>query len=802
MSAKSESSGDSQATTESATSFQPWSSLALLAALALLSFARETPPAAKQADAPASEFSGERARAVLSRLILADAGAHGDAGSSGVPHAVGTAAHALVEARLEDEMRRAGLVPEVQEVLVAGAHSTVALVHNVMARVAGRDHAHALMLAAHYDSVAAGPGAGDDGAGVAAELEIARIVSAGPPLGRDLIFLFTDGEELGLFGAEGFCAQHPWAKDVAVAVNLEGRGTCGPSEMFETSDDNAAWIEIFARAVAHPSATSLAYEVYKRMPNDTDMTVFKRAGMAGLNFAFIGGVRRYHTPLDDLAHLATASLQHHGDNALSLVRALSEAEMPLARADSRVERSVYQDVLGFTLWRWPERFAPSIAILECLIVCGAAFALCRARRVRASALVIGAIAWIAIVLACGAIGFALQRAAVAIAGAPEPWTAHDRAMAIAIVTGTLSVVAIAAASGRLRRIGSRELWLGGWIAFASLGVAIALFVPGASPLFALPLAPMACVACVACALALRTELRESTIGRVLAHVTLAALAVFWIPLAIALERAVGFHAASAIASVLGVSFAFAAATWLEAPRRALIFLAIVLFGASACSLATIVFGTPGSADEPMHLDLALVVDADRREEHWLAATSGWPLSNALRDVGRFDHTRANPFPGWSYDAIVHESPARPTDAAIDAIVPECRFVAAANASRAALGEHSDGAASATHVTLRSRRAARVLLVTATNGTMIRSLALRGQRVSIGRSSVRIVGAGEDEIDLALDVAPGTGAELEIADSTALTRDEAGALFDARPPMCVPRGEGDVSVVTRRFELGR
>jgi len=779
--------------------FEPWSSLALLAALAALAFARETPPAAKPADAPATEFSGERARAVLSRLILADTESRGDARPSGVPHAVGTPAHALVEARLEDEMRRVGLVPQVQEVLVAGAHSTVALVHNVMARIAGRDHAHALMLAAHYDSVAAGPGAGDDGAGVAAELEIARIVSAGPPLGRDLIFLFTDGEELGLFGAQGFCAQHPWAKDVAVAVNLEGRGTCGPSEMFETSDDNAALAETFARAVARPSATSLAYEVYKRMPNDTDMTVFKRAGMAGLNFAFIGGVRRYHTPLDDLAHLELASLQHHGENALSLVRALSQAELPLRPAGSRAERSVYQDVLGFTLWRWPERLAPAIAIAEWSIVCGAAFALCRARRVRASAIVIGAIAWIALVLGCGAIGVALQRTAVALGGAPEPWTAHDLAMALAIVTGTLGFAAIAAASGRLRRIGSRALWLGGWIAFASIGVAIAIFVPGASPLFALPLAP---AACVACAFALRAELGQRAIGRVLAHATLAALAVFWIPLAIALERAVGFQAASAIASVLVVTAAFAVASWLAAPRRALIAIASVLFGACACSLAPIIFGTPGSADEPMHLELARVVDADRREEHWLAAASGWPLSNALRDAGRFDHTRANPFPGWTYDAIVHESPARPTDAAIDAIVPECRVVAAVSGSRAAFGEQDDGAASATHASIRSRRAARVLLVTATNGTMIRSLVLHGQRVPIGRASVRIVGAVDDEIDLALDVAQGAEAELEIADSMALTREEAGALFDARPPMRVPRGEGDVSVVTRRFVLGR
>src|SRR5437773_1837527 len=85
----------------------------------------------------------------------------------------------------------------------------------------------------------------------------------------------------GVVGARACFAEQGWARDASIALNREGRGTCGPSEMCETGDDNARWMETFGRVVPRPAAVSLAYEVYKRMPNDTDMTVFKRAGLAG-----------------------------------------------------------------------------------------------------------------------------------------------------------------------------------------------------------------------------------------------------------------------------------------------------------------------------------------------------------------------------------------------------------------------------------------------------------------------------------------------------------------------------------------
>ena len=75
-----------------------------------------------------------------------------------------------------------------------------------------------------------------------------------------------------------------------------------------------------SKAASHPVANSLSYEIYKRLPNDTDLTVFKHAGYSGLNFAFIEGVINYHHATDTLQNLNRGSLQHQGDYAVELAR--------------------------------------------------------------------------------------------------------------------------------------------------------------------------------------------------------------------------------------------------------------------------------------------------------------------------------------------------------------------------------------------------------------------------------------------------------------------------------------------------
>jgi len=110
-------------------------------------------------------------------------------------------------------------------------------------------------LVCHHDSVPTGPGASDDGAGVAALLEAARALKAGPALQNDVILLFTDGEEAGLDGARAFAAGCPWLKDIGLVLNFEARGVSGPVFMFETSVGNGPIIREFARAAPRPWPT-------------------------------------------------------------------------------------------------------------------------------------------------------------------------------------------------------------------------------------------------------------------------------------------------------------------------------------------------------------------------------------------------------------------------------------------------------------------------------------------------------------------------------------------------------------------
>jgi acetylornithine deacetylase/succinyl-diaminopimelate desuccinylase-like protein len=241
------------------------------------------------------------------------------------PHPPGTAAHGRAHDYLVERIGAMRLTPNLQDVTAVGTRYAVAgRVRNVLTRIPGkRPGGKAVLLMAHYDGVAAGPAAGDDASGSAVLLETLRAIRAGEPLENDVIALFTDAEEAGLLGAAGFVAEHPWAKDVGVVLNFEARGTHGPSLMFETGKGNLDVVRVLRR-VPGVRATSLSTAVYRVLPNDTDLSELALLEQPAMNFAFIGGVTRYHTSEDDVAHLSAGSVQHHGNNALALTRAFGD----------------------------------------------------------------------------------------------------------------------------------------------------------------------------------------------------------------------------------------------------------------------------------------------------------------------------------------------------------------------------------------------------------------------------------------------------------------------------------------------
>jgi len=450
----------------------------VLAALGTLALQGVRAPAARPADAPASQFSAGRAFTHVQAI-----GAR--------THVAGSAANDAAREHVLTTLRGLGLTPEVQDaVTVQGSDLSssaggigLARVRNVVALLPGTASTGRIFLVAHYDSVQTGPGGNDDGAGTSAILETARALTSGPRLRNDVVLVLTDAEEACLCGAKAFVDQHPLARDGGVVLNLEARGSTGPAIMFETADDNAGLVGVFARA-ARPVGTSFAVEVYRRLPNDTDFTAFREAGFTGLNSAYIDGAAVYHTPLDTPAAMDRDSLQHHGDNVLSLTRELGGRDLPTLRSGGD---ATYFPLLGGLAhypgsWTWP------VAALAGLAVLALAWLSRRRGLITAPRLAAAFGSTLAPVLAAPVLAQLLWALVKIIrpgyAELPidpyRPWGYR-----LAVVALTAAVVFAWYALLR-RRLGPAALAVAGLLWLALLGVVLAAFAPGGSYLTALP----------------------------------------------------------------------------------------------------------------------------------------------------------------------------------------------------------------------------------------------------------------------------------------------------------------------------
>ena len=182
-----------------------------------------------------------------------------------------------------------------------------------------------IVLLAHYDSVPAGPGAADDESGVATVIEIARaLIAQGVPGRHPIIALLTDGEEADLLGAAAFLQNSHLKTRVGAVVNVEARGNRGPSFLFQTNAGDGPLIDLYAKNVSEYATSSLYHEIYRFLPNDTDLTLFIADGFPSYNFAFVGGFPDYHTARDIRANLDPVSLQQQGNNMLGVVKGARE----------------------------------------------------------------------------------------------------------------------------------------------------------------------------------------------------------------------------------------------------------------------------------------------------------------------------------------------------------------------------------------------------------------------------------------------------------------------------------------------
>jgi hypothetical protein len=222
--------------------------------------------------------------------------------------------------------------------------------------------------------VPASPGAADDAAGVVSALEIVRALQArGQPPARDVMVIFTDGEEAGLLGADAFFNRDPLAKRVGFLINMEARGDAGRVQMFQTGARNGETIGLLMRNAVRPSSSSLTVFIYEHMPNDTDSTISKAAGVNGLNYAFSGRQFDYHSPTSTPATLDRGTLQDMGQQVLAVAAGAAFAPALPGRAPD----VVYSQVAGNFVLAYPPVVGWLILALSAVLIAVAAV---RARR--------------------------------------------------------------------------------------------------------------------------------------------------------------------------------------------------------------------------------------------------------------------------------------------------------------------------------------------------------------------------------------------------------------------------------------
>ncbi|MFX3632723.1 MAG: M20/M25/M40 family metallo-hydrolase [Candidatus Pristimantibacillus sp.] len=434
---------------------------------------QSTPPA--ELNAPDDHFSAERAMEKL--YIIAKE-----------PHPLNSPAHDDVRDYLLSELQALGLNPEIQKTdALSDLSGRSGVIENIITRIPGTDNSKAVMIAAHYDSVPSAQGAADDGAGIAAMLETARAVQASGSLKNDLILLMTDGEEMGLLGAKAFMKEHPWAQEVGLVLNFEARGNKGPSFMFETSDENGWLIEQFIKAAPQPIAYSLIYNVYKLMPNDTDLTMFREGGMAGLNFAFGMGLDAYHQPLDTPENLDRSSLQHHGEYMLSLTKHFGQLDLSQVKQENRV----YFNLFGENMVHYPESWAIWLVLLGAIMFVATLWYGIRLKRINLKGLAGGfLITLLSVGIIYGLITLLWNLIRSNTSSSKYSSILLDSHISIYYLFGLLLVtisVAWLLIRWVSRYIRAENIWIGSLLLWLLLSIGTALYLPGGSYLFIWPL---------------------------------------------------------------------------------------------------------------------------------------------------------------------------------------------------------------------------------------------------------------------------------------------------------------------------
>ena len=738
-------------------------------------------PAPLGTDAAPNVFSAGRAREVLKELV-------GD----GVPHPVGSAADAHVRDLIVKRLAALGYTPKLQTGLVCNDFGACSMPTNIVAMRGEPTGKDAVMLAAHYDSVPAGPGASDDGVGVANLLEIARVLSVTPASKHPIVLLVTDGEEGGLLGASLFTREYPLAKHIWAAVNMDTRGVSGPSLMFETGTANAWLMRLYGRSTLEPITNSLCYVIYKTLPNNTDFTIFKAASYQGFNLAFIGDVAYYHTPLDSFENASPTTMQHQGANALSGLLALANApDMSPPAADS-----LFFDVLARTVIVWPTGAVLPASLVALALLGWATALLIRRGHLSLLQAEYGLLGVAANVLLGGALAIGVL-VLLRLLGRLPPiqgpsWIAHPLAMHVGFAALTLSTTT-AVAEWFARRAGFWGLWFGAGMLVAVLSLAVALIIPAAG--YVVLLAAMGAVlGFVPSALAVmkgRTPSQGATDFAVL-FPGLIAMGLL-LPLLLLLYPALGAPAWPIGTVTMCVTAAFLLPLLSCATRPARQRLTWIAAATAFGAICITVLLPTYSKSWPQRINVEYWVDADSGRAHWWTQAASMHLPRAMGDAVKFDPVPRGRFPGYPLKGFFADAPA------LKLAAPELTQVAAASPPpRMELLLRSARGAPKAFVIFPASANVQDIEVATPSGPLRAKL----HRLPDGRTVLQAPGIPEAGLQFAIDGSAAPMA-IQVFDETYGLPEElpdGKALQRARPTNATSSQDGDITVVQRTVHL--
>jgi hypothetical protein len=348
-------------------------------------------PSAAAMDAPETAFSATRAMYTIIRIAQ-------------IPHPVYAREKLAVRDDIARMIREAGLQPVFQdESVISVRKKSGGDIANVWTRIpaAGKGTgAGPIVFVAHYDSVPFGPGAVNDASGCAVLLEAARALNARGMRkdwpARDIVFLWTDGEEFGQLGAEAYVLSA--TPKPALAINVEY--SRGPQYMSGSLARNGRLLDALSEAGVRPCGYSWLDLLTSRMSFDNDYSPFKAAGIPGLNLASLASYVEYHTARDLPQASDPRAIQESGDMVTALASTLG------ARQDDDFfgEPQAFMTIAGRQVLRYPAWLALPLSLLAGALLAGALAVLVSRKRLRLGQALRGVLACLALLAVSALLG--------------------------------------------------------------------------------------------------------------------------------------------------------------------------------------------------------------------------------------------------------------------------------------------------------------------------------------------------------------------------------------------------------------